>query len=153
MPVEEIEPGEAVIDPQGRPHFVLWQGGGLWHPQAGQVDDPGRPVRIHANALGPGVPRRDLLLARAHRVVVEQDGAAMTLRADALGPRRARIEKGTGPVAHHAVVTQGPCFLMAENLACVSAGPPVSGGDGPRDAAPLWPLSEGPWGGMVALGR
>lgn len=130
MPVEEIEPGEAVMDPQGRPHFVLWQGGCEWQPQGG-FDDPGRPIRIFANAFGPGVPRRDLRLSAAHRVVVERAGVASTLRADALGPHRGRLEGGDEPVFYHAIVTREPCIVMAENLACASDFPGEGAMSGP----------------------
>lgn len=123
VPVEEIEPGEAVMDPQGRPHFVLWQGGCAWQPPGGGFDDPGRPIRIFANAFGPGIPRRDLRLSAAHRVVVERAGVSSTLRADGLGPHRARLEGGDEPVFYHAIVTREPCIVMAENLACASAFP------------------------------
>ncbi|NBE08894.1 hypothetical protein GU920_15235 [Rhodobacter sp. CCP-1] len=150
VPVEEIEPGEAVMDPQGRPHFVLWQGGCAWQPQGGASDDPGRPIRIFANAFGPGIPRRDLRLSAAHRVVVERAGVSSALRADALGPHRARMEGGDEPVFYHAIVTREPCIVMAENLACASAFPgegamsdpagrPRGGGQGGRGK----PLTDG----------
>ncbi len=123
MPVEEIAPGEAVLDPEGRPHFVLWQGGCDLHPASGRADDPSLPVRIAANAFGPGLPRRDLFLSQQHRVQVETAAGLLTARAGSLRPPMAQIVPMAGKISYHAVVTRNPCLLMAENLPCESLRP------------------------------
>lgn len=134
MPVEEIEPGEAVLDVQGRPHFVLWQGGCEMRPVPGWAGDPRHPVVIAANAFGPGKPRRDLYVSQQHRVMVETAGHWAAVPARALAPHIAQIDLSGRPISVHAVVTRSPCNLMAENLPCESYLPGSAG-----------------WGGMAAL--
>lgn len=118
VPVEEIEPGEAVLDPDGRPHFVLWQGGWEVRPMAGWAGDPHHPVVIAANTFGPGKPRREMHMMQQHRVMVETDGPGAMVRAAALAPHLARVDLSGRDVSYHAVVTRTPCLLMAENLPC-----------------------------------
>jgi len=127
VPVDEIEPGEAVLDFEGRPHFVLWQGGWDVQPMAGWAGDPRHPVVISANAFGPGKPRRDLYLSQQNRVMVEADKPDALLRAVALAPHLARIDLSGRAVSYHVVVTRSPCLLMAENLPCQSHQPGARG--------------------------
>lgn len=139
VPVEEIEPGEAVLDPEGRPHFVLWQGGWDMRPMAGWAGDPHHPVVIAANAFGPGKPRRDLLLSQQHRVMVETDGTDAMVRAAALAPHLARIDLSGRDVSYHAVVTRNPCLLMAENLPCEGFRPGERGRADNSAPQAIWP--------------
>lgn len=124
VPVEEIEPGEAVLDPDGRPHFVLWQG--RWEVSL-SVQARVAPLRhgvvIAANAFGPGKPRRDLCLSQDHRVIVETARGAAAVAARTLVPRLARWTQSGQLTSYHAIVTRSPCVLMAENLPCQSHEP------------------------------
>lgn len=128
VPVEEIEPGEAVLDPDGRPHFVLWQGGwdhGTLPPEgAGQMR---HAVVIAANAFGPGKPRRDLVLSQDMTVIVQTAGRAAAVAARTLVPHRARWDTSGRVAGYHVVVTRSPCLLMAENLPCQSHRPGTFG--------------------------
>lgn len=140
VPVEEIEPGEAVLDPEGRPHFVLWQGGWDMRPMAGWAGDPQHPVVIAANTFGPGKPRRDLILSQQHRVMLDGDGKGAMVRAAALAPHLARIDQSGRDVSYHAVVTRIPCLLMAENLPCEGFRPGERGRADHSAQQAIWPL-------------
>lgn len=140
VPVEEIEPGEAVLDPDGRPHFVLWQGGWDLRPMADWAADPHHPVVIPANAFGPGKPRRDLHMTQQHRVMVETDGPGAMVRAASLAPHLARIDLSGREISYHAVVTRSPCLLMAENLPCEGFRPGERGLAEARVNRGAWPL-------------
>lgn len=133
-PVEEIEPGEAVLDPDGRPHFVLWQGSWDMRPEPGWAADPRHPVVIAANAFGPGKPRRDLYLTQQNRMMVHPGRPGVMVTAASLAPQLAQIDLSARPVSYHAVVTRSTCLLMAENLpcegvACVERGMPEIAAD------------------------
>lgn len=123
MPVEDIEPGEALLDWEGRPHFVLWQGGREMHPVPGWAGDPRHPMVIAANAFGPGKPRRDLHLCQKHRVMVETAGEWAVLSARSLAPHLAKMDLSGRPISYHTVMTRDPCRVMAENLPCESHVP------------------------------
>ena len=68
--VEALRPGDLVETPEG-PRAVTWVGGRrfdlLRHPQPDAV----RPVRIAADAFGPGLPVRDLWLSPDHAILDE----------------------------------------------------------------------------------
>lgn len=69
--VETLTPGEAVLTEDGRTVQVAWTGVTKYGPrQLGRQPDL-RPVRIPANAFGPGLPLRDLDVSPQHRIVVE----------------------------------------------------------------------------------
>lgn len=117
-PVEDIEPGEAVLDPNGRPHFVLWQGSWDMRPEPGWAGDPRHPVVISANAFGPGKPRRDLYVTQQHRMIIHAGRPGVLVTAASLPPHLARIDLSARTISYHAVVTRSPCMVMAENLPC-----------------------------------
>ncbi len=64
--VETLRPGDAVLTPRG-PRRLRWAG-----RRRGDARDASelRPVRIAADALGPGQPSRDLLLSASHAVLL-----------------------------------------------------------------------------------
>lgn len=68
--VEQLRTGDLVLTADRGAQPLCWVGGQEF--SARMVDaDPGlAPVRIAAGALGPGVPARDLLVSRQHRIVV-----------------------------------------------------------------------------------
>jgi hypothetical protein len=140
VPVEDIEPGEAILDWEGRPHFVLWQGGWDMRPVPGWAADPRHPMVIPANAFGPGKPRRDLHLCQTHRVMVETAGEWAALSARSLAPHLARMDLSGRPISYHAVMTRGPCKLMAENLPCESHVPGLAEQDVAVSRLALSPL-------------
>lgn len=86
-------------------------------------DDPDAvPIRIRKDALGPGLPKRDLILSPQHRVWIPGLGALVPARALTGLPRiglardKAREELIHVVLAHHDVV-------LAEGLPCESFWP------------------------------
>lgn len=69
MPVQKIRTGQLVMTPSG-PRPVAWVGSRRVGKAELAADPRLRPVRIAAGALGEGIPRRDLLVSRQHRMVV-----------------------------------------------------------------------------------
>jgi len=70
MAVEDLRPGMLVITPDG-PRGVTWVGARqldtAGHPQPDAI----RPIRIAADAFGPGLPARDLLVSPDHAIYVD----------------------------------------------------------------------------------
>lgn len=71
--VESLRPGDAVLTEDGRIVQIAWVGHSTYSAKALARDPSLRPVRIPANAFGPGLPARDLDVSPQHRIVV--DGA------------------------------------------------------------------------------
>ena len=79
-PVEDLGPGDLVqtLDHGAQP--ILWAGG-----QTVLARGPGRAYRLARDALGPGLPDRDLTLSAQHRVMLRSGVAArMTGTAEVL---------------------------------------------------------------------
>lgn len=74
-PARDIRPGDQVMTENG-PRPVLWVGRREVTPELVAADDRFRPIRIMAGALGGGLPRRDLLVSRQHRLLVRSAVAA-----------------------------------------------------------------------------
>jgi len=70
VPVETLMPGDMVLTADGRAEVLRWIGSR--RVSAGEMRaDPGlRPVLIAQDALGEGVPSRDLTVSPQHRVLV-----------------------------------------------------------------------------------
>lgn len=69
-PVESLRPGDRVITADGSAKPLVWAYRSTQSPQALRRNPRLRPVRILAGALGAGLPHRDLLVSRQHRILV-----------------------------------------------------------------------------------
>jgi len=68
--VEEIAVGDLLVTADQAPQRVVWIGSRRVSEVEMAAVRKLRPVRISAGALGDGVPQRDLLVSRQHRMVV-----------------------------------------------------------------------------------
>lgn len=68
VPVDSLRPGDLVLTLDHGAQPILWIGRRRMH--FGRKAHPHRPVRIAAGAMGPGLPRTDLLVSPQHRLLV-----------------------------------------------------------------------------------
>lgn len=68
--IEDIKAGDMVLTRDRGPQPVLWHGRTHYGFTALRANPKLRPVRIPAGALGHGLPRRDLVVSRQHRVLM-----------------------------------------------------------------------------------
>jgi hypothetical protein len=71
VPAERLRPGDQVRTAGGRLAPVRWVG--LQHVQLAGAPEAACPVRITADAIGPAVPRRDVLLSPDHAVLIRRE--------------------------------------------------------------------------------
>ncbi|MFN5998168.1 MAG: Hint domain-containing protein [Paracoccaceae bacterium] len=69
--VEELRAGDTVLTEDGRSVSIAWIGQSRYSARRAGSDPRLRPVHVRAHAFGPGLPDRDLVLSRQHRIVVE----------------------------------------------------------------------------------
>ncbi|OAN81002.1 hypothetical protein A8B78_09965 [Jannaschia sp. EhC01] len=77
VPVEYLRVGDLVCTMDRGPQPIRWIGSrNVVLGRAGSGSDVLRPVRIRAGALGNGLPTRDLLVSRQHRMLISSRIAA-----------------------------------------------------------------------------
>lgn len=122
--VEDLEPGDRVLDVFGKVHEVIWQGGReLEIPDAPEFDK-WRPVRVRAHAFGPGCPARDTFLSQQHRVYFEHpgltvpDGApgAFAPACQMVNDRSVRIARGRSKIKYHHILCAEHVVLLANGM-------------------------------------
>ena len=68
--IEHLRPGDLLMTKDHGPQAIRW----IWArhcPATEQQDNPAlRPIRVAKGALGAGLPRRDLLVSRHHRLLL-----------------------------------------------------------------------------------
>ncbi|MEM1021673.1 MAG: Hint domain-containing protein [Pseudomonadota bacterium] len=69
--ISSLVPGDMVWDENHRPIEIRWIGRRIFDERAFCQNTKLRPVRIVAGALGNGLPKRDLLVSRQHRILVQ----------------------------------------------------------------------------------
>ena len=115
-PVESLQPGMLVIDGSGAAATVEWVGhrrirvGG--HPRPWDV----APVRVRADAFGPGRPHRDLWLSPDHAVAFE--GVLIPIRYLINGATI--VQEQVGTVTYWHVELARHALILADGLLCES---------------------------------
>ena len=74
--IEDLAAGDAVLTKDHGPQRILWIGQTLHSGLNLRLDPRRLPVRIEKDAFGRGMPCRDLLVSRQHRLMVESKNAA-----------------------------------------------------------------------------
>jgi hypothetical protein len=70
VPVEDLKTGDSVRTQDNGFQEIRWAGSISINPFTLQQNPKLRPIRITAGALGHGLPKRDLLVSRQHRILV-----------------------------------------------------------------------------------
>ncbi|WP_170381722.1 Hint domain-containing protein [Ruegeria atlantica] len=70
-PVEELEVGDRVCVSNGQTLPIIWIGNRTLSAQTLRLQSKFRPVLITRDALGKGLPDRDLYVSPQHRIVIE----------------------------------------------------------------------------------
>lgn len=73
VPVENLRSGDKVLTMDRGFQPIRWIGSRKVSSDSLQANPKLRPVRINAGAMGPGLPERDLLVSRQHRMMVRSD--------------------------------------------------------------------------------
>ena len=69
-PVESLNSGDLVTTQDNGAQPIVWTGGSTITALSFRIRPHTRPIRISKNALGPGLPKRDLVVSPLHRVLV-----------------------------------------------------------------------------------
>jgi hypothetical protein len=129
MPVERLRPGMLVLtlSGNGAPLKPVVRVGQARIDPAADADTV-RPVRIAADAIGPGVPIRDLCVAPGHGIAVEDaDGRrGLVPAASLVNGATIRREPACDTVAYVEVATATHELLMADGMAAESTVDPPS---------------------------
>ncbi len=72
IPVEELSVGNLMISPTGSVSKITWLGSFDINLKASLSREDLSPIRIERNALGDGVPHRDLFLSRDHCLFIDR---------------------------------------------------------------------------------
>lgn len=69
-PIETLRPGDLIQTCDNGFQPIIWIGSQRLHPDARIPRNQADPIRIRADALGPGVPERDLGISPQHRILI-----------------------------------------------------------------------------------
>lgn len=119
-PVEDLRPGDLVTISDGRAVPVRWIGRQTVHKAF--CSQRTQPVRVGAEALGPGQPHADLVLTSDHALVI--DGFAITAGALANGTTIAAVPLEAQPdqMTFHHVETEAHEVLLANGAPAETFG-------------------------------
>ncbi|WP_424968696.1 Hint domain-containing protein [Dinoroseobacter sp. S375] len=120
-PVEDIVAGDLVVTRDHGAQPVLWTGRRLCSEERLRVFERQRPIVIAPGALGEGLPRRQLVVSRQHRVLLHVAGEEILVPAIKLVDRPG-IDVATpkGAITYHHLLLQGHEVLLAEGAGCES---------------------------------
>lgn len=91
--VEDLRVGDMVLTMDAGYQPIRWVGGRKVSAAELQINPKLKPIRICADALGPGLPQQDLLVSPQHRVVVRSPIAArLFYSAEILVPAKKLLE-------------------------------------------------------------
>ena len=71
VPIEDLRIGDHVQTVRGRPMTIRWIGRQTYKRPETMWNDAVVPIRVMKNALGEGVPQKDLYLSRQHALLID----------------------------------------------------------------------------------
>jgi len=92
VPVQDIKKGDLIKTYDGQIAKVIWRGSKKITSEVLEVNPKLRPVRITKGSLGAGLPDRDLLVSRQHRILVNAKAAFRMFDQEVLVPAIKLIE-------------------------------------------------------------
>ena len=99
--IETLRAGDRVMTRDAGAQPIIWAGQVIVGPARLRACPAFRPIRIAAGALGPGLPRRDLLVSPQHRMLVGGWRAELMFGcAEVLVAARHLVDGATVQVAH-----------------------------------------------------
>jgi len=116
VPVEALEAGDrviALVDGQPVAQPIKWMGHRSVNISSHPHPHLAAPIRIRANAFGPGQPRRDLLVSPAHGIYI---GGKLIPANLLVNHMTITQELHTKSVTYHHVELDRHAILLAENL-------------------------------------
>lgn len=131
VPVEKLQKGDMVATLDGAAEKLRWIGSRVISTAELTADPSLNPVRIDAGALGPNLPKRDLLVSPQHRVFL-RDWRAQLLFGDdqVLVPAKSlvndstiRQDHGAGEVEYFHLLFDAHEIIFTEGLATESFHP------------------------------
>ncbi|MCT2539662.1 Hint domain-containing protein [Sedimentimonas flavescens] len=130
-PVETLRAGDLILSPTGAPQALRAVFSRKIDPRELRSSPALLPVRIAAGALGPGLPTRDLLVSRQHRMLVRSTIAARMFGApEVLVPAimltalpGIAVEETATEVEYFHLVFDQHALIMAENAPTESLFP------------------------------
>ncbi len=121
IPVEQVRVGDRLLTHAGAARRVRWIGRRSYSAAFLARERQLRPVRIIADALGPGLPFRDLLVSPQHALALPTPGGTRLVPAVALVDGRAvRREQADGGVTYVHIELDSHDLLLAEGVAAES---------------------------------
>jgi len=127
--VEDLQAGDFVLTLDHRPQPILWISHSE-HVWPGSSENE-LPVLISRGALGPDVPRRNLVVSQQHKVLLSDANArSHSSNAQVLAPAKGmtslpgfRIMKGKRRVVYYHILLESHEILISEGLATESFYP------------------------------
>ena len=118
--VEDVAPGDRIIDHQGRDIRVLWRGS----MDYSTAIDRYHPVEIAAGALGPGRPARALCVTQQHRIAIDPASIGLGVTTDVVMVPAAALVNGTTirilhadrPLRYHHILCRRHSTCLAEGM-------------------------------------
>ena len=116
VPVEQLRQGDLIVTLVGLERVlqpIRWIGNRLLDLPVNATPRDGAPIRVRRNALGDGVPRRDVLLSHDHRLFV---GGKLIPARLLVNSMTILPEFGLGSVHYFHVELEHHTILLAEDL-------------------------------------
>lgn len=123
--VEDLRVGDRVVTLDHGPQPIRWIGSRQLDRETLEANEKLRPIRIRAGALGDGVPARDLVVSRQHRILVRSKVAKRMFGAEVLIPAHKLIPLEGVTVAQDRDTVEYFHFLFDDHQIVLSNGMPT----------------------------
>ena len=110
--VEALRVGDTVVTASGRHRPIVWMGSRAMALGSGPESRATLPIRIRADAIAPGMPRRDLVVSPGHRLYVD----AVLVQASALVNGATILREDVRSIDYWHVELESHDILVAEGL-------------------------------------